>query len=700
MEGTKRDNIARISFVDGKKLSASECNKQALSQTFSVDLVEAALAQIEFLSSVNKYPALSSVKHIQNTRRRYEQLWLPLAAEHAQERLTAPLDIEWLWHCHLLCPVTYEKDCETLFGATINHRLVRNHDREYVLKRSKQLWNEKYKNEPFEVDLTMEKMLDASSGIEFKSSISYDLEAAISRQSCFYYNVSLPHYRDRKFLTLSVQRYQKFLFLRKNSYKLFIVPCYDQDLIWHTHQLHPLAYKDDTTRLLGKVLVHDDTTVDRSPDSKLTLSTIDTRRLWREMYQEDFNTPGAMYRGPSPEELYSPICAVDDRTHSRLGLQLKLESISIDRIPDGEYGLDFTLQIFLAEDQNKTRKPTFELFGPTMVWTANELFSCSLHSQRWLIFHLKVRKGTIFSREVIVGKGKIDLHLLLDRSSVHCFQEAVSLEGEDKNLAYVSGCITELYPDMYYSFKTGKLSVCVVPHDIDRVFPIESTKLEPKECGAGYVAQHRFISENAVGDIECRFVYSPHRSEADIQFIQNGKIVCSAKTVDSIHLPLSYQVSNPNWYATLDPRLGERAVLIRETSGDWAVLTGRWISSQDKKEGYLSVKLHKLVDKSIQYINVRVPNSEEEHFCIHVDNNVFDMEGSDFCLRCRFDESLQYLATGLSIFLLLVLCMPRPTDKTKTEAEVNELSHVVGSKFLVGCGFHVITSSNNSTKEK
>ncbi|XP_062621927.1 uncharacterized protein LOC134283491 [Saccostrea cucullata] len=699
MEGTNRKSVASISFVDGKTLSVSECNKQALSQTFSVDLVEAALAQVEFLSTVDKYPALKSVKHIQNTRRRYEQLWLPLAAEHAQERLTAPLDIEWLWHCHLLCPVTYEKDCKTLFGGMVNHRLVRYHDREYVLKRSKQLWNAKYKDEPFEVELSMDKMLEASSGTEFKSGISYDLEAAILRQSCFYYNVSLPHYLDRKFLTLSVQRYQKFLFLRKNSFKLFIVPCYDQDLIWHTHQLHPFAYKDDTIRLLGKVLVHDDTTVDRSPDSKLTLSTIDTRRLWREMYQEDFNTPGAMYRGPSPDELYSPICYRDDQTHSRLGLQLKLDSLSIDRIPEGEYGLDFSLQIFLTEDQVKIRKPTIELFGPTMVWTANELFSCSLHSRRWLIFHLKVRKGTIFSREVIVGKGKIDLHQLLDRSSVYCFQESVSLEGEDKNLAYVSGCITEHYPDTIYSFNTGEFSVCAVPHDIDRVFPIEPTKLEPNECGAGYVAQHRFINESNVGDVECRFVYSPHRSEADIQFIQNAKIVCSAKTVDSSHLPLSFQVSNPNWYATLDPRLGERAVLIRQTSGDWAVLTGRWISSQDKKEGYLSVKFHKLEDKSTQYIDVRVPKSEEEHFCIHVDNNVFDMESSDFCLRCRSDESLHYLATGLSIFLLLVLCMPRLTDVSKAEEEVNEMSHVIDSKFLVGCGFNVITS-NNSKKMK
>lgn len=445
---------------------------------------------MEFLREVNQHTALCVKETVQNTRRRYEKLWLPLAAEHAEERLAAPLDIEWLWHCHLLCPVTYIRDCEELFGGLINHRLFRSHDREHALKRSKHLWDAKYKNEPFEVDLTEEKMLEASSEIKMDSDISYDLEAAVSRQGNFYYNVSLPHYLDHRFLTLAVQRYQKFLFLRKNSYKLFIVPCYDQDLIWHTHQLHPFAYKEDTVRLLGKILFHDDTTVDRSPNSKLTLSTIDTRRLWQEMYHEDFNTPGAMYRGLSVKELYSP-SSFDDKSLSRSGRELKLESLSVDRIPDGDYGHDFTLQIFLAEDDKKIPKPTCELFGPTMLWTVDELISCTLHSHRWLVFYLKVRKGKIFSREQVVGKGKIDLLDLLDRSSVYRFQKTVSLEGQDKNLLYLSACITEVYPDRHYILETGDWYVCAMPHNVDKVFPIEPTSLEPQACGAGYVAQHR-----------------------------------------------------------------------------------------------------------------------------------------------------------------------------------------------------------------
>lgn len=461
--------------------------------TFSVDLVEAALAQVEFLAEVNQHPSLYEIDNMKNSIRRYEKLWLPLAAEHAQERLAAPLDIEWVWHCHLLCPLVYEKDCQSLFRTTINHRLFRSADREHALKRSKHLWEAKYKNEPFEIDLTNDKMKEGSTKTDFESSITYDINGAISRQRHFYYNVSLPHYRDMRFLTLAMHRYQQFLFLRKNSYKLFIVPCYDQDLMWHTHQLHPLAYKEDMIRILGKVLPHDDTTVDRSPDSKLTLSTIDTSRLWLEMYKEVFNTPGAMYRGKEPEELYSlpdPLC---NKADLRTGRQFTLESMSIDRIPDGEYGLDFTLQIFLVDDFRKISKPLFEVFGPSMLWTADDLFSRELESQRWLVFRLKIRKGTIFSREVTVGIGKVDLQKLLERSTVFRFHDTVSLEGDDKNCVYVSGCITDTYKNRAYSLVSGDFSVCSVPHDTDALFSIEPTKLDPQSCGAGYIAQHRYI---------------------------------------------------------------------------------------------------------------------------------------------------------------------------------------------------------------
>lgn len=43
------------------------------------------------------------------------------------------------------------------------------------------------------------------------------------------------------------------LHLKVVNESAFLVPCYDMDLAWHTHQLHPRVYERDTTTILGKV---------------------------------------------------------------------------------------------------------------------------------------------------------------------------------------------------------------------------------------------------------------------------------------------------------------------------------------------------------------------------------------------------------------------------------------------------------------
>ncbi len=52
-----------------------------------------------------------------------------------------------------------------------------------------------------------------------------------------YYQVSLPHYRGSGFLNEAVTRYKMYLVLKLMHKKVFLVPCYDIDLIWHTHQV-------------------------------------------------------------------------------------------------------------------------------------------------------------------------------------------------------------------------------------------------------------------------------------------------------------------------------------------------------------------------------------------------------------------------------------------------------------------------------
>ena len=117
----------------------------------NVDLVDAARRQLAFLKQVDAYPALYEGPLVKNALRRYEELWLPLAAEH--DLLVAPLDIHWVWHCHMLAPLYYEKDCMRVINKVLDHKLLKDSARASALQTSRKHWQERYPNEEFDVAL-------------------------------------------------------------------------------------------------------------------------------------------------------------------------------------------------------------------------------------------------------------------------------------------------------------------------------------------------------------------------------------------------------------------------------------------------------------------------------------------------------------------------------------------------------------------
>jgi hypothetical protein len=267
---------------------------------FSLNLVDLALNQLEFLEFVEKSRVFYTEKASLNAAYRYERFWLPLyhsliASGENPASLCPPDDIAWIWHCHLLCPTQYIKDCENLYGNVLDH---------FCFSRSEMQQKQAYTKRLWEANIT-EQSFDSSghsSKIDpyFQPKIAYDLVASSSRQKMFFYNVSLPHFRSKKYLALCLKRYEKFLTLKARHPKLYIVPCYGIDLIWHTHQLNPAAYAKETQQILGNVLSHDDTTNDRAPDSKLSTSFVETKKVWFDEFKENFNFAGGMYRGEAP----------------------------------------------------------------------------------------------------------------------------------------------------------------------------------------------------------------------------------------------------------------------------------------------------------------------------------------------------------------------------------------------------------------
>ena len=195
----------------------------------------------------------------------------------------------------MLSPLAYERDCNEIVSTLVDHKILVGEEREAGLQKAKLLWHQLYDNEPFEVDLT------APIGNETPrvSRIQYDIVAACIRQRVFNYQVSLPHYGDKRFLRDALERYKRHLRFKQQHPNAFLVPCYDFDLIWHAHQVHPLGYRTDTMKVLGRVLNHDDSVNDRRPGSKLVTSAKATIKIWKD-FGLDFEKNGAMFRGEPP----------------------------------------------------------------------------------------------------------------------------------------------------------------------------------------------------------------------------------------------------------------------------------------------------------------------------------------------------------------------------------------------------------------
>lgn len=260
---------------------------------FSINLLESAQCELQFLEKVDKLKYLYDPNVIKESIRRYETLWLPLVA-NCTDPIAAPIDIYWVWHVHMLSPVAYKTDMENMFGKIIDHKFLSDELYESSLRKLEQIWKSNHVSEPFQ-------LTNFSGKSKFVSRFSYDIESAACRQSSFYYQVSLPHFKSRHFLQKSIDRYRMFIALKRKYPNKFIVPCYDIDIVWHSHQIHPLSYESDCQALLGKLLPHDDSYNDRSPNSKLIKSEKVTRDLWFDSFRESFTNSGCMFRGETSQ---------------------------------------------------------------------------------------------------------------------------------------------------------------------------------------------------------------------------------------------------------------------------------------------------------------------------------------------------------------------------------------------------------------
>ncbi|XP_073151155.1 glycine-rich domain-containing protein 1-like isoform X4 [Henckelia pumila] len=345
--------------------------KAAQSIEISVDLVSEAKSQLQFLAAVDRKRWLYEGRGLERAITRYNTCWLPLLAKHSESPLcegplVVPLDCEWIWHCHRLNPVVYKSNCEKFYVRILDNSNVVSTVGGTLTKTSEEIWKNLYPDEPFELDLA--DTLNDNSNVKQlggEKCTMYDLVSAVRRQSPFFYQVSRLHMNDNSYLEGAVARYKGFLHLIKRNKERFIksfsVPTYDIDLIWHTHQLHPVSYCKELIAIMGKVLEHDDSDSDRTKGQKLDVGFSGTTKNWEELYGSRYWRAGAMYKGSNPSPVrttpYSDILTRETATSNGSQsitlpkmrvVEVMLEFVDVRNLPEAHKG---SLLVFFSKTQ-------------------------------------------------------------------------------------------------------------------------------------------------------------------------------------------------------------------------------------------------------------------------------------------------------------------------------------------------------------
>jgi hypothetical protein len=196
--------------------------------------------------------------------------------------------------------VRYAHDCKAAFGKILAAAVPEPRHMVAATEATIQHWKKRYPTMPYHHHGVTAACFGKAGNMSGRR-VGYNLVAAALRQGAFYYQVSQLHVRQESFLHAAEMRYKGFLHLAaKSKGKLFLVPTYDIDLMWHAHQLDAIAYRIDTLQILGKVLDHDDAGTERS---KLSNCFLETKQLWEETYSLPFEKAGAMWRGEAPTSL-------------------------------------------------------------------------------------------------------------------------------------------------------------------------------------------------------------------------------------------------------------------------------------------------------------------------------------------------------------------------------------------------------------
>ena len=660
-----------------------------LSQTLGIDLVQAAKNEVEFLKLVDDCPNLCKGPVVKNAIRRYELFWLPFASGFGSSPAlqAAPLDIAWVWHAHMLAPFYYEQDCLNIVSTVLDHVPLNTTQRNLALQLTRDRWYKALPWEPFEVDLTRPPTVLT----EYRSRIQYNLEEACYRQFKFYYQVSLPHYSDDLFLKSAAERYEHHLHLTRLLHPdVSMVPCYDVQLLWHAHQLHPLNYKQTTTVLFGKPL-HQDVT-GRIPGSNLCDLEVKARAVW-EAARVRLEKAGAMYRGdppdpspPAPKSLYTLLacqeysCEIQKVKFEAVGLKRMLNFVIRVENLEGRILYSLTFKGINQENFGAAKRFTIENGAePAVIVSVYkwEIFrtrlveKCQVNLLAYVQAVADAEAAALSSQPITIDvpfcstQYTVMLTLKIDPPSItkSCFKVQPKKKFVPCN-----------HPSMVLSFPELMLS----PGDLAKVSVPCDSSAHPVLWRGYRVFSYRVVhsSEALLSALEITNLYD--------------QVVATSHTISPSTFPERRAVVDQQKNIVLNENEGERAMLIRGNK-DWTVCIGKLKKTSDRgipgRQHYVAIKVYKLFgDRG--WCSVR--KSGHGVFAMRLDPDTtvqVDLKLNTVKISPRAQNIPQILALAFSVSILHLLCIPyvsHPLQKSSPSLQTSLSGFISPSIYSAG----------------
>ncbi|CAL0300111.1 unnamed protein product [Lupinus luteus] len=261
-----------------------------------IDLVSASRRNLEFFRNVADSVWLHHRTILAEAIRRYHDLWMPLISnltvtDSSPPMILPPLDVEWVWFCHILNPVSYLEYCERRFSKVIGRVAIFDEEnREYALMRCREIWSSEYPSQPFENEASWDS---DENGPGREDVVFKEVEEVEEKRRLLCSMFGEGYRSEVVYLVAARKRYKRFLYMLQrfgHQPSTRLVPTSDILLMWLTHQSYPTVYVEDLKALALESDLHK--VVATLLETVNEKEVEETKNLWDDAFNQPYEKAG------------------------------------------------------------------------------------------------------------------------------------------------------------------------------------------------------------------------------------------------------------------------------------------------------------------------------------------------------------------------------------------------------------------------